>query len=102
MAPEAIRGAVRVGESHLVDLYALGVIGYVMLVGAAPYDHTNPVELMMLHLHEAAPRVGARRVDAPAALDRLVNELLSKDPTERPAAVDVVRAELRRIRATLS
>jgi serine/threonine protein kinase len=102
MAPEAIRGAVRVGESHLVDLYALGVIGYVMLVGAAPYDHTNPVELMMLHLHEAAPRVGARRVDAPAALDRLINELLSKDPTERPAGVDVVRAELRRIRATLT
>jgi serine/threonine-protein kinase len=102
MAPEAIRGAVRVGESHLVDLYALGVIGYVMLVGAAPYDHTNPVELMMLHLHEAAPRVGARRVDAPAALDRLINELLSKDPTERPAGVDVVRAELRRIRAALT
>jgi serine/threonine-protein kinase len=101
MAPEAIRGAVGVGEAHLVDLYALGVIGYVLLVGAAPYDHANPVELMMLHLHQAAPRVGAGRVDAPAALDRLIHELLAKDPSERPAAVDVVRGELRRVRATL-
>jgi len=102
MAPEAIRGAVRVGEAHLVDLYALGVIGYVMVAGAAPYDHTNPVELMMLHLHQEPPRVGTRRVDAPAGLDRLIHELLAKDPTERPAAVDVVRAELRRLRATLT
>jgi serine/threonine-protein kinase len=101
MAPEAIRGAVKVGEAHLVDLYALGVIGYVMLVGAAPYDHPNPVELMMLHLHEAAPRIGVRRADAPAALDRLINELLAKDPNERPGAVDEVRAELRRLRTTL-
>jgi serine/threonine-protein kinase len=101
MAPEAIRGAVHVGEAHLVDLYALGVIGYVVLAGAAPFDHPNPVELMMLHLHSEAPRVGASRVDAPAPLDRLIRELLAKEPDERPAAVDVVRAELRRVRATL-
>ncbi len=100
MAPEAIRGLVKVGEAHLVDLYAMGVIAYVMLVGAAPFDHANPVELMMQHVHTPAPRVAAKRPDVPAPVDRLVAELLSKEPTERPAAVDVLRGQLRRLRAS--
>jgi eukaryotic-like serine/threonine-protein kinase len=98
MAPEAIRGRVSTGSAHLIDLYALGVIAYVMLAGAPPFDHANPVELMMSHLHEAAPRLSDRRADVPAALDQLIAELLAKDPADRPADIEVVRAELRRVR----
>ncbi len=102
MAPEAIRGAVRVGEGHLVDLYALGIIAFVLATGAPPFDHANPVELMLLHLHEQTPRLGTRRVDVPAGLDALVAQLLAKDADDRPADVDTVRGELRRIRQRLS
>ena len=95
MAPEAIRGCVAPGTAHLIDLYALGVIAYVMLVGEAPFDHPNPIELMMLHLHDRPPRLADRRTDAPAALERLIGDLLAKDPADRPADIDVARAELR-------
>jgi serine/threonine-protein kinase len=98
MAPEAIRGAVQVGEAHLVDLYAIGVIAFVMLTGTAPFDHPSPVELMLLHLHQPAPRVSARRAEVPLALDRLIADLLAKQPMDRPADLDVLRAELRRLR----
>lgn len=98
MAPEAVRGAVQVGAAHLVDLYALGVIAFVLLTGAPPFDHQSPVELMMLHVHEAPPRLADRRPDVPAALDRLVADFLAKDPADRPADIEVVRGELRRLR----
>jgi serine/threonine-protein kinase len=98
MAPEAIRGRVATGAAHLIDLYALGVIAYVMLAGTPPFDHTNPVELMMSHLHDAAPRLSERRADVPPVLDQLIADLLAKEPADRPADIEVVRAELRRVR----
>jgi serine/threonine protein kinase len=101
MAPEAIRGSVPAGAAHLIDLYALGIISYVMLVGEPPFDHPNPVELMMLHLHDPPPRLADRRADVPVALDRLIGDLLAKDPADRPADIGVARAELRRLREQL-
>jgi serine/threonine protein kinase len=98
MAPEAIRGLVSPGSAHLIDLYALGVIAFVMLAGAPPFDAANPVELMMSHVHDEAPKLADRRPGAPQALEALIGELLAKDPADRPADIDVVRAELRRIR----
>jgi len=102
MAPEAIRGVVRVGAAHLVDLYALGVIAFVLLTGAPPFDHASPVELMLLHLHEEPPRLAARRADVPATLDALVAQLLAKESDDRPADLEVARSELRRIRQRLA
>ena len=101
MAPEAIRGAVQVGAAHLVDLYALGVIAFVLLTGEPPFDHPSTVELMLLHLHETMPRLIDRREDTPQALDELVGLLLAKEAADRPADVDIVRGELRRIRQRL-
>lgn len=98
MAPEAIRGAVQVGAAHLVDIYALGVIAFVLLTGAPPFDHPSPVELMMLHLHENPPLLTERRPDTPPALARVVADLLAKDPADRPADLEVARTELRRLR----
>lgn len=98
MAPEAIRGAVQPGEAHLVDLYALGVIAFVLASGTPPFDDANPIELMMKHVHEAPPSLGARRPDAPAPLVALVAQLLAKAAADRPADVDTVRGELRRLR----
>jgi serine/threonine-protein kinase len=101
MAPEAIRGTVPVGSAHLLDLYALGVIAFVLVTGAPPFDHASPVELMLQHLHETTPRLSSRRADVPPVLDDLVGQLLAKDSTDRPADLDVVRGELRRIRQRL-
>jgi eukaryotic-like serine/threonine-protein kinase len=73
----------------------------VMLTGVPPFDHPNPIELMMLHVHNAPPRLADRGIDAPAALERLIADLLAKDPADRPADIETVKAELSRVRDQL-
>jgi serine/threonine-protein kinase len=96
MAPETIRAQVKPGCAHLVDLYALGVLAYVLLVGQPPFDHTNPMEILRLHLGTRPPRVSSLRKDVWPHLDTLVAALLEKEPDARPASIDEVRAALSR------
>ncbi|HUS64384.1 MAG TPA: serine/threonine-protein kinase [Kofleriaceae bacterium] len=98
MAPEAVCGKIQPGQAHLVDLYALGVIAFVLFTGAPPFDNENPVALMMEHVHNPPPRLTDRRAEVPAALAQLVADLLAKDPADRPADVDGARADLKRLR----
>jgi eukaryotic-like serine/threonine-protein kinase len=94
MAPETIRGDVRAGEAYLVDLYALGVIAYVMLTGEAPFDHADPVEIMVQHVQTPAPRVSVRCPSVSRSLDDLTAALLAKRPEDRPASIEEVLASL--------
>jgi serine/threonine-protein kinase len=102
MAPETIRALVRPGEAHLVDVYALGVIAFVLLTGRPPFDHADPVELMMQHLERVPPRPSAFRADVPVRLERLVLSMLAKRPEERPHSVEEVVGELRGMQARLA
>jgi serine/threonine-protein kinase len=91
MAPEAIRGTVRAGDAHLVDVYAAGIILFTALTGSPPYDHTDPVELMIQHLEQPVPRLHTRRRGLPLSLVELVASMMSKDPGNRPARIEAVR-----------
>ncbi|MCM2431064.1 serine/threonine-protein kinase [Streptomyces sp. RKAG337] len=95
MSPEQIRGDAAIGARS--DLYSLGCLLYELLTGLPPFPGAGwPV--LDQHLNQAPVPVRAHRPDVPAALDRLVAQLLSKDPAQRPAAAaDVAR----RLRAAL-
>lgn len=96
MAPEQIRGTPEV--SHKTDLYALGVVLYQMLTGRAPFEGSSAVVLMHAHMNQPPPRPSAKVAEIPVALDKLVVQLMAKDPTDRPwdaAAVAVNLAEIR-------
>ncbi|WP_406696904.1 serine/threonine-protein kinase [Singulisphaera sp. Ch08] len=96
MAPEQIRGTPEV--SHKTDLYALGVVLYQMLTGRAPFEGSSAVVLMHCHMNEPPPRPSARVAEIPVALDKLVVQLMAKDPNDRPwdaAALAVSLAEIR-------
>lgn len=96
MAPEQIRGTPEV--SHKTDLYALGVVLYQMLTGRAPFEGSSAVVLMHCHMNEPPPRPSARVAEIPVALDKLVVQLMAKDPNDRPwdaAATSVSLAEIR-------
>jgi predicted Ser/Thr protein kinase len=96
MAPEQIRGTPEV--SHKTDLYALGVVMYQMLTGRAPFEGSSAVVLMHCHMNEPPPRPSARVAEIPVVLDKLVVQLMAKDPNERPwdaAAVAVTLGEVR-------
>jgi len=91
MAPEQALGERVDGRS---DLYAVGCLLYMMLVGAPPFNGVNPIDVLDLHLNEPPVPLRAHRGDIPPALQQLVDELLAKDRADRPATAWSVRDRL--------
>jgi serine/threonine protein kinase/TolB-like protein/Tfp pilus assembly protein PilF len=91
MAPEQAAGDPN--TDHRADLYALGIVGYEMLVGTPPFHGRAPQQLLAAQLTEPPPPIASRRYDVPGALATLIMRLLEKDPSKRPrAAAEVARA----------
>ncbi|GAA3212845.1 serine/threonine-protein kinase [Actinocorallia longicatena] len=65
------------------DLYSLGIVAYECLAGAVPFDAETPVAVAVMHLQEPP---GPLPEDVPDATRALVEQLLSKDPLERPGS----------------
>lgn len=97
MAPEVIAQKVAPGAGPLVDLYALGILGFEMLVGKTPFGSPNLQRTLTDHLVTPPPKID--RPDAPAPLLRLVDELLAKDPGDRPGSAEAVLWQLCAIRS---
>jgi serine/threonine protein kinase/TolB-like protein len=90
MAPE--QAAADPAADHRVDLYALGIVAYEMLVGSPPFHGRTPQKLLAAQLTELPPPLSSRRYDVPAALADLVMQCLEKDPADRPrSATELVR-----------
>jgi len=91
MAPEQAAGDPN--TDHRADLYALGIVGYEMLVGTPPFHGRAPQQLLAAQLTEAPPPIATRRYDVPEALAALIMRLLEKEPAKRPKnASEVARA----------
>jgi serine/threonine protein kinase len=92
MAPEQIEGHPVDGRT---DLYALGCVLHELLTGRPPFEADSG--MILLHRHLTATPSGPRaiRPDVPPALDRLVLDLLAKDPQQRPADALAVVDRLR-------
>ena len=72
MAPEIYAASVEAGAGHLVDLYALGVVAYELLIGRPPYRGANALDTLGMHLRAPIPEVTAERADVPPELAALV------------------------------
>lgn len=90
MAPEQALG---VHVNARTDLYALGCTIYAMLTGAAPFSGDDSE---VVHKHLTTPPVPLRehRTDIPQPLADLVDQLLAKDPIDRPVDAAEVNARL--------
>lgn len=99
MAPEAISNEVQLGAGHLVDLYALGILAYEMLVGEVPFNSEEILEIWEKHLLAQIPDVRKLRPDTPPKLALLIQTLLAKEPTERSQSAEAVLWQLRSIQA---
>jgi serine/threonine-protein kinase len=95
MAPE--QAAADPHLDHRVDVYALGVLGYELLVGETPFVRRSAQAVIAAHMTEPAPRVSARRPAAPPALDTLIAKCLEKQPADRWQSADEIVAELERL-----
>jgi serine/threonine-protein kinase len=89
MAPEQLAGDP--AADHRVDLYAVGLLGYELLAGEAPFKASSPQETMAAQLTRAPDPIAKRRPDAPAALAALLTRCLAQNPADRPqSATEVV------------
>lgn len=90
MAPEMFEGRALGGGGPLVDLYALGVLGFELLAGAPPYPGDSPFAMWTHHLLDPVPDVRERRGDAPGELASLLRDLMAIDPRDRPQSAEEV------------
>ncbi len=75
------------------DIYALGVVGYEMLVGVPPFHGRSAAALLKAHVQETPPPIETRRYDVPRALVELIMQCLEKEPERRPrSGAHLVRA----------
>ena len=97
MSPEQASG--ETGIEARSDLYTVGAILFEILSGSRPFVEKSSAKLMAMHMTEPAPSLRHRVPQArlPRRLDRLVRQMMAKDPDERPASAKEVRTELARI-----
>jgi serine/threonine protein kinase len=95
MAPEVIKQEVKPGQGHLVDLYALGIVGYELLVGHTPFVREDWETTLRAHLFAAPPDIRLARPDVPREYADLVLQLLAKEPADRMDSAELVGWSLR-------
>jgi class 3 adenylate cyclase len=91
MAPEQALGRAPDARS---DLYALGATLYEMLTGRPPFLGDDAVAIISQHLHTPPVAPTWHNREIPQRLEKLVLELLEKDPDRRPANAAAVGERL--------
>ena len=86
MAPEQCRGGVEVTDR--ADVYSLGVVLYQLLSGAPPFVSRSPGDVIAMHILEPLPPLGNKAPEVAQSVVRLVTEMLSKKPMERPSMAE--------------
>jgi eukaryotic-like serine/threonine-protein kinase len=81
MAPE--QAAADPHLDHRVDIYALGALGYELLVGEPPFTGPSPQEVLAAHVTQQPELVTSRRPAVPSALGTIIMKCLAKRPADR-------------------
>ncbi len=89
IAPEQAMGSPDIGPP--ADIYSFGCVLYELITGNSVFRGKSTVQLLNLHMFVPPPsaRVSFPDLDVPPALDALISTMLSKDPEERPDALEV-------------
>ena len=88
VSPEQATGA---AVDARADVYLLGLLLYHMIVGKPPFEADTPVGLLLRHANEPPPPLSAGRPDIDPRLANLVEQMLAKQPKDRPQSVVEVR-----------
>lgn len=86
IAPEVFRGEAFDGA---VDVFALGVTLWFLLVGRRPFQGANPGMVMRAILETQAPPPSSERTGIPGPVDELIAAMLAPGAKDRPTAREV-------------
>jgi serine/threonine protein kinase len=76
--------------SPSADAYALGVLAFRLVSGRLPYDADDGLTQNLQRESGPVPRLGEVCASPSPELDRLVSELMAKDPAARPSVQDAL------------
>ncbi len=98
MAPEQLRGE---PLDSRADLFAAGVVLYLLLTGQKPFTADSLATLMQRVLHEDPPPPSTVRRELPAVFDPILRRVLAKDREQRFASAREFAAALRQARLAM-
>ena len=96
MSPEQVAGDKLDGRT---DLYALGVVGYLALSGAFPFDHETASAVLVAHVTKRAPSIFTAAPGTPPSLGAVIDRCLMREASQRFATGDDVARALEKVLA---
>jgi len=84
MSPEQCRGR---DVDHRTDLYAFGVLAYLLLTGKFPHDAEDAMSILMRQITEHPEPPSAIAPELPRGIDDAIGWLIAKDPADRPPSL---------------
>jgi eukaryotic-like serine/threonine-protein kinase len=91
LAPERAGGS---PPSVATDVYALGVLGYLLFSGTLPFEG-EVMDVLMAQVHEKPAPIAERRGEAiDGAVEAMILRAMAKDPAMRHASAAAFRYEL--------
>jgi serine/threonine protein kinase len=88
MSPEQARGE---PVDHRIDIYAMGCILFQLVTGRVPFESSNFMSVLTLHLTEPPPTIPDAvfdRIGAPRELAGVIEQAIAKDRTLRFQTID--------------
>lgn len=79
-APEQARGE---PPGPAADVYAIGIVMFEMLTGRLPFSGASQQDLAMAHIQAPIPAVTDFNPAVPESLSKIVQRLMSKEPSQR-------------------
>ncbi|MGE0396242.1 MAG: serine/threonine protein kinase [Kofleriaceae bacterium] len=81
MSPEQCRGK---DVDHRTDIYAFGVLAYLMLTGVYPFDADDYMSILMKQITERQTAPSTHNAELSPEIDDAVAWMMNKDPADRP------------------
>lgn len=86
LSPEQLTGT---GISDKSDIFSAGIIFYELLAGEKPFKGETAVEIMQSILTREPESTDSIREEIPDKVFGILKKMLSKDPRERPSAIEL-------------
>jgi len=80
MSPEQAQGR---EIDHRSDLFSLGIVLYELITGRTPFKRINDAATLQAIINESPEPLARYKSDVPPELQRLIDKILAKNPSER-------------------